>query len=325
MGWSIPDKGEGVNDAQSVVFQEYMDVLIEGMSGRNCVLSGCTVTGGAGMTPTVAKGAVLSAGVLFAIASATVTIATADATYPRIDLIVITSAGAKAVRAGTAAANPKPPARTTDDVVIAAIYVPANATTILTTHSTDLRIMRGRVTLKATTTPVTFNNNSTIQTYFTVTLPSGLFLAGQQLRCTCGGSWLTNTSGLSVLTLTIAYGGTTLFADATTTPTASAVRGGWYLDFILNAQSNTAQQTAGIFTTQAAVTAGRVAPTTGTAGMLEAIPAAAVANAPVVTAFRGSAAVDSDAADRTLTVQWTMSVANANSEMTMDFGIAELL
>ena len=55
--WSIPDKGEGDSDIQSVLFQEYLDVLVEGISGKNCVLSGCAITGGADMMPSVAKGA----------------------------------------------------------------------------------------------------------------------------------------------------------------------------------------------------------------------------------------------------------------------------
>lgn len=315
MGWSIPDKGEPLNDLQSIPFQEYFDVLIEGMSGRNCVLSGCAVTGGAAMTPTVAKGAVLSAGVLFAVASATVTIPTADATNPRIDLIVITSAGAKAVRQGTAAVNPKPPARTTDDVVIAAVYVPANVTTINTTHTTDLRILRGRVTLKTTSAAVTFNTTLAIQTYFTVTLPSGLFLAGQQVHVRCGGTYLAN-SGTPTWTLTVAYGGTTMFADVTGATTADADRGAWEVDFIINASSNTAQQLVGLATFQ--TPGAKTAPTTGTAGDLSVATS-------VITPIRGTAAVDSDAADRTLTVQWTMSVSNVADETVMDYGYAELL
>jgi hypothetical protein len=323
MPWTIPDKGEGLNDAQSIMFQEYIDVLVEGMSNRNCILSGCTVTGGAGMTPTVNKGSAMSANILYAIPSATVTITTADATNPRIDLIVITTAGAKAVRAGTPATNPKPPARTADDVVIAAVWVPANNTTVAQTQITDLRVIRQKATLKFTNTPVTFNNNATIQTYFTVTLPSGLFLAGQQMRVTAGGSFLTNTSGLSVFTLTIAYGGTTLFADSTTTPTASAIRGAWYLDAVLNAQTNTAQQLAGHLSMGPPLTGGKVAAASGI-GMLET-PPTAYTNMGVAAPFRGSSAVDSDAGDRAFTIQWTQSVANAASEMSLDFGMAELL
>jgi hypothetical protein len=140
--WTIPDKGEGQNDLQSIVFQEYLDVLAEGLSGLTCVLSGCAVTGGSDMTPEVAAGYVLSNGVRYPIAANTVTIGTADGTHPRLDLVVVNSSGALAVRAGTAAAAPKPPARTANDVVLAVVYVPASDTTIATAQITDLRVMR---------------------------------------------------------------------------------------------------------------------------------------------------------------------------------------
>src|SRR3990167_8784176 len=140
MPFTLPDKGEGVNDIQSILFQEHLDILIAGMSGTDCVLSGCAITGGADMTPAVAKGAVLSNRVLFAVAAADVTITAADATNPRIDLIVVNNAGALAVRAGTAAAAPKPPARSANDVVIGAVYVAANDTAIATSEITDMRV-----------------------------------------------------------------------------------------------------------------------------------------------------------------------------------------
>src|SRR3990172_5434245 len=101
MSWTLPDFGEGDNDIQSILFREYLEGLVEGISGLNCVLSGLVVTGGVDMTPAVAKGAVLSNGTMFAVAAADVTIGTADATNPRIDLIVVNNAGALAVRTGT--------------------------------------------------------------------------------------------------------------------------------------------------------------------------------------------------------------------------------
>src|SRR5690242_12863851 len=110
MALTIPDKGEGANDIQSIFFQEYLDAIMAGIAGSECVLVGCGVTANNNMAPSVAKGAVLSQGVLFPVTAGTVTIGTADATNPRIDLIVVNSSGTKAVRAGTAAAAPKPPA-----------------------------------------------------------------------------------------------------------------------------------------------------------------------------------------------------------------------
>jgi hypothetical protein len=142
MAWTIPDKGEGDNDIQSIAFQEHFDVLVAGLAGTDCVLEGCAVTGGADMTPAVAAGTIISNGVRYIVAGADVTIGTANATNPRLDLIVVTSSGALAVRAGTAAAAPKPPARTANDVALAMVFVPANDTTIGSGAITDMRAMR---------------------------------------------------------------------------------------------------------------------------------------------------------------------------------------
>ena len=139
--WSIPDKGEGVNDIQSILFQEYLDALVVGVSGLDCVVSGLAVTGNANLLPSVSAGTATSNGALFAVSGSTVTISTADATNPRLDLIVVTSAGALAVRAGTAAAAPKPPARTANDVLLAVAYVPAAATSLATANFIDLRVV----------------------------------------------------------------------------------------------------------------------------------------------------------------------------------------
>lgn len=318
MPWTKPDKGEGDNDIQSILFQEDLDVLVEGLNGLNCVLSGLVVTGGGTMSPSVAKGAVLSNGTLFAIAAGSVTIGTADATNPRIDLIVVNSSGALAVRAGTAAAAPKPPARSTNDVVIASVYVPANDTAIGTSQITDLRVLRtqGPINLLKTTTAVTKNTTNTIQTLFTITLPSGLFLAGRVMRVRCGGTYLQNQATGTTWTWTIAYGGTTMFADATASVTQDVDRGGWNMDLFLVASGNATQVLVGDIQFQTPTA--RVPPTTGTAGDLGV-------NTTVSAPCRGTAAVDSDAGDRTFTVQVTMSISNANVETVMDFGMAELL
>lgn len=142
MPFTIPDKGEGANDLQSVFFQEYLDVLVAGISGIDYVSSGLAVTaqGVPDMTVAVAAGVAISNGVSFTVAGANGTITAAHATLPRLDLVVITSAGAIAVRAGTAAAAPKPAARTANDVVIAVVYVPAADTTIAANQITDLRV-----------------------------------------------------------------------------------------------------------------------------------------------------------------------------------------
>lgn len=327
MSFTLPDKGEGVNNLQSILFQEYLEVLADGIEGKNCVLSGLAVTGGADMTPAVAKGSVLSNGALFAVAAADVTISTADATNPRLDLIVVNSSGALAVRAGTAAANPKPPNRTANDVVISVVYVPANDTAIATNQCIDMRVMRtqGPILIYKTTTAETTNTTAAAINILNkgasgVVIPDGLFLAGRILRVRIGGNYLFN-SGTPTLTLTVIYGGTTMFADATVVAAADADRGAWDIMLMIVAQANNDQALSGVLFLQPADVA-RVAPTTGGPGDLAF---ANTSNRIGSANFAGSAAVDSDAANRTLQVQFTMNVSNAADEIVVEGATVEIL
>ena len=316
--FTLPDKGEGDSDLQSVFFQEYLEVLVAGINGLDCVLSGCAVTGSAGMTPSVAKGAVLSNGTLFPVTAGTVTIGAAHATLPRLDLIVVDSTGTKQVRAGTAAASPKPPVRTANDVVLAVVYVPATDTVIATSQCIDLRVMRqqGPLLIAKSTTEFAQNTLATIFTLMTQSIPNGLFLSGRILRVRLWGTYLSN-SGAPTWTFTISYGGTTLYAHTTGATTADVDRGAWSIEFDLFAQSNTDQSLNGNinFSTPGAKTA----PTSGVAGNLQVTTDE---NVPI----KGTdSAVDSDAADRTLLVQATMSVSNASVETTRSGYTIELL
>lgn len=184
MPWTIPDKGEGANDVQSILFQEYLDAVIAAASGLDHVIAGCAVTaqGAPNMTVAVAAGTVCSNHKWFAVTAGNGTITAADGSLPRIDLVVATSAGAVAVRAGTANANPKPAARSTNDVILAAVYVPAADTTIEADKITDLRVVRypDQVYIRADATR-TFVSNTSSQAIFTaptngrITLPPGLY------------------------------------------------------------------------------------------------------------------------------------------------------
>ena len=324
MAFTLPDDGEGVNTIQSILFQEYLDVLAAGLAGIDCVLSGGAITGGIDMTPAVAKCAVLSNKVLFAVAAADVTISAADVTNPRIDLIVVTSAGALAVRAGTAAAAPKPPARTANDVVLGAVYVAANDTAIATTEITDMRVTPSmpQIIYRTTTAEVTNNTAAVIQvlnkTASGVTIPDGLFLAGRLLRVRIWGNVLIN-SGTPTLTLAVLYGATTMFADTSAASAADADRRAFFMELMLVAQANndqalTGKLSIGDFST--AVTA----PTTGIG---DAFPVAG-SQEPSPT-FGGSAAIDSDIANSVLSVRWTFSVANAANEMVVEGATVELI
>lgn len=321
MAWTIPDKGEGDNDLQSICFQEYLDVLVAGINGIDCVLSGCAVTGGADMTPAVAKGAVLSNGVMFPVTAGDVTIGAADATNPRIDLIVVNSSGTKAVRAGTAAASPKPPARTANDVVLAAVYVPANDTSIESSKIVDMRMMRthGPITIYKQTAADTDNTTAAAIHLLKgatsgLVIPSGLFLSGRIIRVRIGGNYLAN-SGTPTIRFAISYGGTVMFSDISAASTADTDRSAWWINFDLTAQGNSDQTLNGLIA--AGQIAAKTAPTTGIGD--------AWSTAMNIAPMSGAAAVDSDAADRTLTVEGTFSVSNAANEFVTEYALVELI
>jgi hypothetical protein len=325
MPLTIPDKGEGDNDIQSVLFQEDIDVLLAGIAGIDCVLSGLAVTGGADMTPAVSKGAVLSNRVMFAVAAADVTISTAHASLPRIDLIVVNSSGALAVRTGTAAASPKPPARSANDVVIAQVYVPANATAIATSQCIDRRVTPSfPVVIYKTTTAETTNTTASAihalnKSGSGVVIPNGLLLAGRSLRVRLGGNMLLN-SGSTTVGVAVTYGGTTMFSDTSSASVNDTDRRAWYLDFDIVAQANNDQSLVGGGAFQSPSTA-VTAPTTGIGDMWGIDTATQESH----VAMSGSAAVDSDAGNRTLTVQITFSVSNTSVELVVEYATVELL
>lgn len=320
MGWTIPDKSEGDSDIQSILFQEYLDVLVTGLAGINCVLSGFAITGGEDMTPAIAKGAVLSNKIMYAVAAADVTITAADSTNPRIDLIVVTSAGALAVRAGTPAAAPKPPARTANDVVLYAVYVQAGGTAIETTKCIDMRVIPSmpQIIYRTTTAEVTNTTSSQInalnKTGSGVVIPNGLFLAGRLLRVKMGGNFLWN-SGTPTTRLEIIFGGTTMFSSISGTATADADRTAWNLEFVIVAQANNDQALSGKFFSQ--ILGAKTAPTAG----IGPVWAATELGGPI----GGSSAQDCDAANRTLQVMFTFNVSNSADELVVEYATVELI
>lgn len=148
MALEIPDQGEALSDIQSILFQEDIDVSINDVPAGMYVKSGLVVTaqGVPNMTVQVTAGVAYSKTRFPVAASASLAIAAADLTNPRLDKVVVTSAGALAVRTGTPAAfttttTPKPPALTEGDVAIAQILVPAGATAITAAHIKDRRYL----------------------------------------------------------------------------------------------------------------------------------------------------------------------------------------
>lgn len=322
MPFTIPDQGEGDSNLQSILWQEELEVLHAGLAGIDCVLSGLAVTGGADMTPAVAKGAVLSNRTLFAVAAADVTITTADATNPRLDLIVVTSAGALAVRAGTPAAfvegasAPKPPARTANDVVIAMVYVPAGDTAIGTSQIIDKRTSPSRPqTIQKVTTNTATNNTTARVVILTVTVPNGLMAAGNMLEFFVTGTMLLN-SGTPTVTFTITYGAVTIYSDVSGATTADLDRRSWLVHGMIMSEANADQKCNGHF--QTVPVAGSAAPTTGRSGDFFTTS--------VVCPFACNlGTVDSDTANRVFDIGWTMSVAAAANEVDVEGSFVRLI
>ena len=141
MPFTIPNEAAAAFPAQAGLYSADLDILSVAPAGTG-VVSGCAVTaqGTPNMTVAVASGVVRSLRRQWAVTGANATITANANANPRFDLVVITSAGAIAVRAGTAAAAPLLPALTVGDVALAAVYVEANDTAIAANQINDRRM-----------------------------------------------------------------------------------------------------------------------------------------------------------------------------------------
>jgi len=262
VAWTIPDKGEGDNDLQSILFQEYLDVLIAGLAGTDCVVSGCGITGGADMTPAVASGVVISNGVWFSVTGADVTISAANGTNPRLDLIVVNSSGALAVRTGTAAAAPKPPARSANDVVLGVVYVPASDTTIATSQVTDLRVIRDDIARQ----PVIIRADST-NTLTSATTAQKVFASPTNGRITLDVGTYTFEALIALTSMSATSGNATFDLAGGTATLGSILWHGFGRDIAADGATGTY---AGSWSADATlVTAPLVTAGTGTAAMFK--------------------------------------------------------
>lgn len=139
------DPGAGVNPgsyaAQAQPDKVDWDIVTAGSAGTG-VVSGCAVTaqGTPNMTVAVASGTVAVLSATASVTAGNVTVTAANATNPRIDLIVSSSSGVLSCTAGTAATVPCMPNIPASSVVLAEIYVPANATAITTAMIRDCRV-----------------------------------------------------------------------------------------------------------------------------------------------------------------------------------------
>lgn len=146
MAFTIPNESDAFNADQAEPDKVDIDILVAGLNG-NGVVAGCAVAaqGVPDMTCAVASGTIRNAdGTTATVVAGNVTITAADATNPRFDLVVVSSAGVKSVVTGTASASPVFPTIPAASVVLASVYVPAGGTAIVQGQITDKRVMVGR-------------------------------------------------------------------------------------------------------------------------------------------------------------------------------------
>lgn len=161
--FTIPNNTQAgiTSNPQSLVFQTDIDSIVQGVSGVG-VLTGCAVTaqGAPNMTVAVASGTTTPDGSSsVSVTSGNLTISAAHATLGRLDLISVNATGVKAVTTGTAATNPSMPALPASSILLAAVFVPAAATTITTIRIVDKRVFTSLVAAAGTLTGTTLAAN----------------------------------------------------------------------------------------------------------------------------------------------------------------------
>lgn len=140
MAFGIPNKADALYPRQAGGFSADIDTIAAALAGDG-VLSGLGVSAQVtpNMTVAVAAGQVRIGGYFPYEVGENVTIATADTTNDRIDLIVIDYNGVVSRVGGTAAAKPVPPAVPANSLQLAQVYVAAGVTSIVAGAIKDKR------------------------------------------------------------------------------------------------------------------------------------------------------------------------------------------
>ena len=139
MPFGIPNLADAAFAPQSGLDSRDVDALVAGFA-QTGVVSGCAVTFVSGMQVTVVAGSVKINNATVAVTTGNLT-AINDATNPRFALITVNTSGTRAITHGTAAAEPAFPTIPADSVLLAAVYIPAGATTLEANRITDKRVM----------------------------------------------------------------------------------------------------------------------------------------------------------------------------------------
>lgn len=146
MPFTIPNKADApfIQD-QSDLDKVDIDILVGAsamtavMYGRGWLTTGLAVTPSSGLIVSVAAGEARVRGRKVKYSGGTRTL-TASATLPRFVLVTLSETGVLGSANGVAAASPKMPTLATNVICLAAVYLPAAATTIVAGQITDKRM-----------------------------------------------------------------------------------------------------------------------------------------------------------------------------------------
>jgi hypothetical protein len=211
------------------------------------VIEGLAVTAGTGLSVSIAAGTVARKEIFAAIAaSANLALTTADATNPRLDAVVVSSAGTITVRTGTAAASPVPVDLTTNDVLLALVYVPNSAASVTATNIRDKRVYIEPHGLVYLANPAT--NYTTTQTAVVaatgLTVPANYVSAGNHFRLRMWGVY-TSVAAPGNLTVRGLYGATVLATTGAVALTASQTAKSILVEMDVSVISTTAFEAQG--------------------------------------------------------------------------------
>src|SRR5512139_111516 len=178
MAFTVPDKGEGINDAQSILWQEHIRLLQEAILGEYGIISGFDVTATGGLNVTIVSGTVRSAGQAVDISGLNTTL-TPDATNSRFVTVAVNLMTGPAINLvhHTPASPPLLVTLGPNNPVIAFIYLPAGATSISAANIIDARLFLSN-SAKGGGTGCFHENGQLVSANYTITSGKNAMSAG---------------------------------------------------------------------------------------------------------------------------------------------------
>jgi hypothetical protein len=140
MAFTIPNVANVTYTDQAQIDNNDFAIMIAASSGTG-IQSGGVVTNYGSMQVQNTAGVAIINNLVVNFTSATPTLSAADPTNPRFDLITVNSSAVVGVTTGTPAAAPVFPTIPANSAVLAAVYVPAMATTITLFNIVDKRVL----------------------------------------------------------------------------------------------------------------------------------------------------------------------------------------